>query len=202
MNKSLILLEKSYDTELRNSFSRGKIVGRILIFLVIAFTLSTAVKALGELASFIILAAISGIIGYFNFKIEYQSQAEVIERRRKGFIRIKDNQLEIKYNNRLIPIEKNQSFEFRYFSYHGETEGKAGHHVGTRNYVKFNNDIADTFFIYIPNSKSIEIYNEIVNWCLDNGMQVKEFNKGERVHGGKKLKYKELQEFKKKYKQA
>lgn len=202
MNKSLILLEKSYDTELRNSFSGGRIFGRILIFLVIAFTLSTAIEALGEFAGFIILLIISGIIEYFNFKIEYQSQTEVIERRRKGFIGIKDNQLEIKYNNRLIPIEKNQSFEFRYFSYHGETEGRAGRHVGTRNYVKFNNEIADTFFIYIPNSKSIEIYNAIVKWCLENEMQVKEFHQGERVHGGKKLKYKELQEFKKRYNQA
>jgi len=181
MNKSLILLEKSYDTELRNSFSGGKIVGRILIFLVIVFILSTVVEPFGEPVGFIVLLSISGISEYFSFKMEYQNQAEVIKRRKRGFIRIKDNQLEIKYNNRLIPIEKNQNFEFRYFSYHGKTEGKAGRHVGTRNYVKFNNEIADTFFIYIPNSKSIEIYN---------------------AHGGKKLKYKELQEFKKRYKQA
>ncbi len=205
MNQRLILLEKSFDSELKMGSLRYSFVFQFVIILLASLLLSYSRNSTDY---YTILGAmfIAFVLTRFIFsKIGNRKQQKLITKNKYGFIQLLNNEINIHLKNDVISIKKGitTSLQFHYFGYKGETTGYFGypdHFFGTTNYLSIEG-ISKKFFIYLDSKKDRDFYNLIIEWCLKHQIQTVEHFRNERRYGGKKLSFKEIQAFKEKYKQ-
>lgn len=210
MTQKLHLLSKPFEQEIRAKLKKYHLGLRIGMFLCIIPFFPYVNSTFEGICYVIILNAIYFSIFHFIDKKEEKIQKEKVNERSVGFIQLSDDTLSIYFKDEKSIIKKGTDIflRFDYFGHRGETAGSfiyvkntqySEESFGTNNYLTIDTNSDEKIYIYLNDKEDSKIYNQIIMWCYKNGIQISEFCGGEKTYGGKKLKYKEIQEFKEKY---
>jgi len=210
MNKRLKLLLNPFEAEVKAKLYKYHLAISFGVFLCIAPFFTKLNSTLGGICLVILGNGLYLLLFYFVNKREGKIQQELVDEKSVGFIQLDNNKLCIEYQEEQSILGKgtDTSVRFDYFGARGETEGYikflkytqySETFYGTSNYLTISTSPDKKIYIYLHDDNDVEIYNNIIMWCYKNGIPIDEFCRGERVYGGQKLKYKEIQEFKEKY---
>lgn len=199
MNLELKLLAQPFDTD----FSYHDRTSRALIFLVFCvmgiFTLIPFESGLFKgIRIILIVAAVVFIIQ----KIDFKKEDELLTPNIIGTLNFDGESISFNTSENTIVVDKNYQglIQFKFEGYKGEVEGYGRHanvYYGTNNIIELSGiDFPMKYYVFLNGTVDKRKFSALIKWCYDEGINYKEFTRGEATYFGKKLNYKEIQAFK------
>lgn len=139
-----------------------------------------------------------------NSFVTEQDTDKIIRENIVGEIVFSDNPLTIKITHKNEIIKNFKGIVYlKYAGYYEEVEGSTKNapiYYGTKNEIILEeNNKKRKFYIFLEDENGKNTFDNLAVLLTQHKLEVKEFYRGERVYLGKKLNYKEIQEFKKKH---